>query len=169
MPNDQPETRTDTSTDDSKAAAAKAAKIKAAASGAKTELASPPQPPAPAASSAPLVSPSAEEDDDDDGPMARPGEPLRQLEDQDLDMIAEVITAEQIDRLVRLRARLGRRDEYRAKGISPRTHIVMLAAATVMRKGQRATLEPGQAVPIAELTEEDRLWLLDKGHAERPE
>lgn len=114
-------------------------------------------PPAPAAEAAPVAPPSR-------GP----------LEEAEIDSIAEVITPAQIDRLVRLRARVAKRDEWAKQGIRPSTHVITTGAVVIMMKDKRGDLkrhevDTNKPLLIADLPEETHAWLLEHGHAERPE
>lgn len=94
--------------------------------------------------------------------------------DHVIDEIAEHITKAQMDRLLRAVANIDRRDSFRAKGIGPTTHVVMLTGVTIMYdikgKGaqERYEAKEGEALLIKRLHPDTHEELLVKGLAERP-
>jgi hypothetical protein len=111
----------------------------------------------------------------DAAPPSRRREPEmpKELTDSDLDFIASVITGPQIDRLIRLKANLAKRDEYRSKGITPSTHVIVQGGLThtyLDAKGvpTRKDSKEGEALEIARIPRDHLVSLQAAGHVASP-
>jgi hypothetical protein len=91
-----------------------------------------------------------------------------EISDEDMHELAERLTPAQIDRVIKIRANINKRDEYAKRGIKASTHIVMLETCTVMYKGQRHEALAGKELLIADLAPEHHEQLIKEGRAERP-
>jgi len=95
------------------------------------------------------------------------------LSDEDIARISEVITEAQIDRLVRLKANIKRRDEYMAKGIRPSTHVIVVSGLTHLYEDKngdhtRKESKAGEALEIAKFKPDHLAELRTRGQVEAP-
>lgn len=90
------------------------------------------------------------------------------ITDEQMNDLAETITKPQIDRLLKLRAQIDRRDEYRKRGVNPREHIIVLSGAVHMYESKRRESRPGDILEIGKLDSASHDDLLEKELAEVP-